>query len=137
MSDSTRREHSNPLLTTTAARQFVGQHLLADLSDIAPSLLQDRDFLLTTLRRALLDAGCTILSEVSHAFPEPNCGVTGMFLLSESHAAFHTYPEHRYMALDLFVCGSVEPQRVLDDVGNALRCDRRAIRMMERSVELD
>jgi len=29
-------------------------------------------------------------------------GLTGYLLLSESHIAFHTYPEHRYIALDIF-----------------------------------
>ena len=36
-----------------------------------------------------------------------------MFLLSVSHATFHTFPEHG-MAVDIFSCGSADPQAVLN-----------------------
>ena len=39
-------------------------------------------------------------------FPGYNSGVTGVFILSESHAAFHSYPEYRYLAVDIFSCGN-------------------------------
>jgi S-adenosylmethionine decarboxylase len=37
-------------------------------------------------------------------------GVTGFYLLSESHCSYHTYPESNYIAVDIFTCGR--------DVGN-------------------
>lgn len=33
-------------------------------------------------------------------------GLTGFYILSESHLAFHTWPEHKYIAIDLFTCGT-------------------------------
>lgn len=38
-----------------------------------------------------------------HTFPAPG-GVTGLALLSESHLAIHTFPEHRFAALNLYSC---------------------------------
>lgn len=38
-----------------------------------------------------------------HTFPEPG-GVTGLALLSESHLAIHTFPEHGYAALNVYSC---------------------------------
>lgn len=32
-------------------------------------------------------------------------GLTGFYMLSESHLAFHTWPEKKYIAVDLFTCG--------------------------------
>jgi len=32
-------------------------------------------------------------------------GVTGFYLLSESHCSYHTYPESNYIAVDIFTCG--------------------------------
>ena len=36
-----------------------------------------------------------------------------MFLLSLSHATFHSFPELNYPAIDIFSCGPAEPQSVL------------------------
>ena len=38
-----------------------------------------------------------------HRFPEPG-GITGLALLSESHLACHTFPEHGSICLNLFSC---------------------------------
>jgi S-adenosylmethionine decarboxylase len=38
-----------------------------------------------------------------HRFPAPG-GITGMSLLSESHIAVHTFPEHGSLCLDVFCC---------------------------------
>lgn len=38
-----------------------------------------------------------------HHFPG-NGGITGLCLLSESHLAVHTFPEHQSLCLNLFCC---------------------------------
>jgi S-adenosylmethionine decarboxylase len=38
-----------------------------------------------------------------HVFPPPG-GVTGFVILSESHLACHTYPEHGIITLNLYCC---------------------------------
>ncbi len=38
-----------------------------------------------------------------HVFPEPG-GITGLCLLSESHLAVHTFPEHGFAALNVYSC---------------------------------
>lgn len=38
-----------------------------------------------------------------HKFADPG-GVTGLALLSESHLAIHTFPEHGFAALNLYSC---------------------------------
>jgi S-adenosylmethionine decarboxylase len=133
---------SNPLLITSLDhrlvgvehRRRIGWHLLADLSGVAPERLRDEAYLRNVFRQALIQAGCTILTEVSHAFPPPEAGVTGMFLLSESHAAFHTYPEHGYLAMDLFVCGQVDPHGILDTLRQELEAPCVAMQCIERMV---
>ena len=38
-----------------------------------------------------------------HQFPQPG-GVTGLYLLTESHLACHTYPEHAVATFNLYCC---------------------------------
>ncbi len=47
--------------------------------------------------------GATLLHLHVHAFSPQ--GVTGVASLAESHLALHTWPEHGYLAADVFTCG--------------------------------
>src|SRR5262249_2686547 len=38
-------------------------------------------------------------------YPFSPIGVTGIAVVSESHLAIHTWPEHGYAAVDIFTCG--------------------------------
>lgn len=98
----------------------IGRHLLADLYGITGDRLRNRSNLLSILREALLREGFHILRQSSFTFPGDHAGVTGVFLLGESHAAFHTYPEFGYMSLDIFSCGRADPVPVVHRVCDAL-----------------
>jgi S-adenosylmethionine/arginine decarboxylase-like enzyme len=77
--------------------QTQGQHLLLDLwlaEDIETTKV-DRLFELVRTR-------FSVVNEVVKDF-EP-FGTTAVFILSESHFTLHTYPEHAYMSVDLYVC---------------------------------
>jgi len=52
--------------------------------------------------KAARDAGLTVVGERFYQF-EPQ-GVTGTVLLAESHVAIHTWPEHRFVTIDVYVC---------------------------------
>jgi S-adenosylmethionine decarboxylase len=51
---------------------------------------------------ATAKAGLTIVGDRFHQF-EPQ-GVTGTVLLAESHLAIHTWPEHGFVTVDVYVC---------------------------------
>ena len=99
----------------------VGRHLLADMYGVDASALGDADTLRDQLTAALRTAGFHIIEQHTHRFPGAPSGVTAFVLLSESHAAVHTYPEHEYLALDVFSCGPADPRRVLDALCQYLR----------------
>ena len=92
------------------------KHLLADLIDVDAELLRDADGLMGLLQHSLLSAGFHIVGRAEHRFAEGGEGFTGCFILSESHAILHTYPEHGYLAFDLFSCGSADPYEVLEQM---------------------
>lgn len=79
-----------------------GKHLLLELYDCERKKLDDEDYLKKILAEAAIKAKATILGSVSHKF-DPQ-GVTILILLAESHISIHTWPEHRYAAVDLFSC---------------------------------
>lgn len=97
-----------------------GRHLLADLFGVGANQLISESQLLKLFVQALKLAGCTVISHTSHKFPGEKAGVTGLILLSESHASFHTYPEHEFLAMDIFVCGPVDPTDVLTHIADDL-----------------
>jgi S-adenosylmethionine decarboxylase len=62
-----------------------------------------------------------VLDEKLHQF-EPR-GVTGVLLLSESHIAVHSWPEHGYAIVELLTCkpfGAAEQALLSSELNNAL-----------------
>jgi S-adenosylmethionine decarboxylase len=115
----------------------VGRHVIADISGITPEVLRDGERIMRVLRRALEEAGFRRLKELSHRFSSGGEGFTGVILLAESHAAFHTYPERSYMALDVFGCGSADPRPVVETVAAELNAEHCDVREMKRSTEVE
>ena len=73
------------------------RHLMLDIwlkQDIDQACV---DYILNLVRNEF-----TILHEFEHAFT-PH-GYTKGFILSESHFFLHTYPESRFLSIDLYVC---------------------------------
>ena len=82
----------------------LGTHLLLDLRQCNPDLLNDLQYIKQAMMSAATEAGATVLGENFHKF-DP-LGVTGIIAIAESHLAIHTWPEHGYAAVDIFTCGS-------------------------------
>jgi len=59
----------------------------------------------------------------------PNGAITLVLILAESHLSIHTWPEERLIAIDLFSCGPIDGQRVLDQLTTALQLE--AVRATE------
>jgi len=112
----------------------LGRHVIADLSGLPPAVLRDMESVMEVLASALHAEGFTVLRRVEHRFPGPGAGFTGMFLLSESHAAVHTYPEHGYLALDVFGCGPGDARSVVNAVVAALEPEDVELRALERAA---
>jgi S-adenosylmethionine decarboxylase len=86
-----------------------GVHLIVDLH--GAKRLDDLEHIETTLRRCVEAAQATLLHIHLHHF-QPS-GVSGVAVLAESHISIHTWPEAGYAALDVFMCGSAEPDKCI------------------------
>ena len=100
-----------------------GTHALLDLYDCDAALLADAPALQALLQRAADVAGATTLAAHFHPFGE-GMGVTGVLLLAESHISIHTWPEHGFAALDVFLCGDGQLERARVLLCNGLRAER-------------
>jgi S-adenosylmethionine decarboxylase len=86
-----------------------GVHLIIDLH--GARRLNDIEHIETTLRRCVEAANATLLHIYLHHF-QPS-GVSGVAVLAESHISIHTWPEMGYAALDVFMCGSADPDKCI------------------------
>ena len=90
--------------------KFAGVHLILELWQAR--YLDNIAEIEAIFRRAIDDCGATLLGIDLHALPPTN-GVSGVAILQESHISVHTWPEYEFAALDIFVCGTVDPYRAL------------------------
>lgn len=85
-------------------RSTAGIHLIGDLRNCSAisAFRQDAEALRLQCMELVRNAGLTALGSYFHGFD--GGGVTGIVVLAESHLAIHTWPEDRYVTLDVFVC---------------------------------
>ena len=100
-----------------------GKEVIADLYGINKELLKDERLLTKIFKTSLINCGFTILESSSHKFKSGGEGVTGLFLLSESHATYHSYPEWNTIAVNIFSCGSHDPEEALKHISKKLKPD--------------
>ncbi len=90
--------------------KYAGMHLIIDLW--GASNLDQPELIDQTLCDGARAAGATILHHHFHHF-EPNGGVSGVVVLAESHISIHSWPERNFAALDVFMCGTCDPYKLI------------------------
>lgn len=93
----------------------LGKHLICDLHDIQnETLLHSLDGI-----REILDYLCdtysfTVLGKLEHQFTPQGCSL--VYLLSESHLSVHTFPEKKYIAMDVYTCRDYADNSVYESI---------------------
>lgn len=110
-----------------------GRHLILDLYDCDPVVLNDYEELQRLLEASLVMAKANILRIIGEKF-EPQ-GVTLLALLTESHASVHTWPEIGYAAIDLYTCGdTTETHRAAEFLKTKLKAKTSEEKELVRSI---
>jgi S-adenosylmethionine decarboxylase len=82
----------------------VGSEWLIDASGCDAQVLRSLQLLRQLCERLLRELELrTVAEPLWHCFPEPG-GITGIYLLAESHLTCHTYPEHGIATFNLHCC---------------------------------
>lgn len=97
----------------------LGRHVIAEMWDIEQHVLCSVGLLETIFVDSCRESGATVLHSNFHGFGD-DCGVTGVVILSESHASVHTWPEYGYAAVDVFMCGTCDPNVAVKTICNRL-----------------
>jgi S-adenosylmethionine decarboxylase len=108
-----------------------GVHLIVDLH--GAERLDDIDHIEATLRRCVAAAQATLLHIHLHHF-QPS-GVSGVAVLAESHISIHTWPEAGYAALDVFMCGSADPDACVPVLREAFSAKRVGVNELLRGQD--
>jgi S-adenosylmethionine decarboxylase len=109
-----------------------GAHLIIDV--YGGQRLNDIEHIEATLRQCVTAAKATLLHIHLHHF-QPN-GVSGVAVLAESHISIHTWPEAHYAALDVFMCGSANPDACIPILREAFQAKRVAVSELLRGQGL-
>ena len=126
-----------PVPTNSADNQLHlpnGKHYMLDFHDVDLSVLESVDGEASVIQ-AIVDSGMTFLGSRSHLFP--GGGLTSVFLLSESHLSFHTWPEHSFIAIDIYTCGnSLAADRLVKSMYDMLKPRTSKVSYIERGSDL-
>lgn len=80
-----------------------GIHVIIDAQGCDFNLINDKTFLEGVFLESIDIGNMNLIKYNMHEF-QP-FGVSGIFLISESHLSFHSQPEHGYISIDMFTCG--------------------------------
>jgi S-adenosylmethionine decarboxylase len=82
----------------------IGTEWLVDAEGCSAELLRDIETVRSVCEEVVSALALRVVGEaVWHQFPQPG-GVTGLYLLTESHLACHTFPETGTATFNLYCC---------------------------------
>lgn len=114
--------------------QGLGHQFIGDFYQCTANL-DDPAFIKNLALEAARLGKATVLEEITHQF-SPH-GLSCVLVIAESHLAIHTWPEHCYVAIDLFTCDlSVNGKAILAYFEAGLQSARSQLQRMERGVPL-
>ncbi|MFP4106067.1 MAG: adenosylmethionine decarboxylase [Phycisphaerae bacterium] len=111
--------------------KFAGIHLIVELWGARH--MTDPQRIKEIMTEAVDACGATLLSIDLHVF-SPGGGVSGVAVLSESHISIHTWPEFAYAAMDIFVCGTLDPHKTVPVLREGFRPDSIQVMEIKRGV---
>lgn len=83
-------------------KTHLGYQKTIDFYGCDPEKIDSRDFIEEVLLKAATMMELTVINTTIHEFSP--IGISGVIVIQESHIAIHTWPEHSYVALDIFTC---------------------------------
>jgi S-adenosylmethionine decarboxylase len=84
-------------------------HLILDIEEIEnKGLIHSIDGLTNLMDQICKHNHYTVLNKYHYQFSP--YGITIVYVLSESHFSIHTYPENKFIAMDLYTCRTAQEE---------------------------
>ncbi len=116
------------------AHEGAGCEWIVDASDCSDSRLRSLEDVRAVCERLVRELELQVVGQpLWRQFPEPG-GVTGLYLLSESHLACHTWPELGVATFNLFSCRRRGDWPWEDRLSEMLGAESVSVRIAERGV---
>jgi S-adenosylmethionine decarboxylase len=123
---------TNPLSAVIAEGEPVGCEWVIDAFDCDPRRLRTLIALQQLCDEIIGGLQLNVVQKpMWHQFPGP-AGVTGLYLLSESHLACHTYPEYGLATFNLYCCRDIPSWPWSDRLGQQLLAGRVEVMKLAR-----
>ncbi len=101
--------------------------------------LEDMDFIRGVLEKLPLEMDMhkimpVHIMNVAGTHPE-DAGITGVVIVAESHIAIHTFPEKRFVSMDVFSCKEFDTQKAISSLVEAFQIGRFETHLINRGKE--
>ena len=116
----------------TVDRGYLGRHFIAEFYKCSQVKINDPESVERIMTEAARISGATIIKPFFHSFSPQ--GVSGIIVISESHFAIHTWPEHSYAAVDLFSCSDFKYRDALKYIKDNFESDEYLVNVINRGL---
>ena len=103
---------------TLLPKLTLAKHITIDFYMNNISILSHKEKLENIMKESAKISWATIISSDFHSFSP--IWVSWVIILAESHFTIHTWPEHNYVAIDMFACGSISFQKAISYIQEKL-----------------
>ena len=114
---------------------YAGKHIIIDLWECCFD--NKVATLKKILRQAIKISRAKTLHMHMHRFGK-ELGISGVAVLAESHISVHTWPERKYVAVDIFMCGDTNPELACEYLIKTLKPKKKKIEIIKRgNIKID
>ena len=117
--------------STNGYVKYAGIHLIVELWKA--NNLSSLPKIKKALQESVKACGATLLKIDLHKF-NPQGGISGIAIIEESHISIHSWPEYKYAAIDIFVCGDVDPYKAIPVLKKKFKPAKLQIMEVKRGV---
>ncbi|MEW6456947.1 MAG: adenosylmethionine decarboxylase [Acidobacteriota bacterium] len=114
-------------------KKALGTHILVEMYGCNPGSLKDKNWIEELMRRAAIESKAKIVKTFFHQFKP--FGVSGVVVIEESHFTIHTWPEHKFAAIDFFYCSNeVKIEKAVDVLQNGFKPENVSMVEIKRGI---